>query len=143
MFDLEEYQRWVKEAKNTLESAKSDVENKFFNWACFKCQQSAEFSIKGFLYGKGLTPFGHSLTKLIKMVENLGIDISSIVGFCKKLDHFYIPARYPNSYPSGAPFEYYDAQIAIEAVEYAQSVLNFVESLKNEQISKDNEERAE
>jgi len=69
MFDNEEYDRWLKEAENTLRSAQIDKENGFFNWCCFKCQQAAEFAVKGLLYGFGLTPFGHSITKLIKNLE--------------------------------------------------------------------------
>jgi len=78
MFDNEEYDRWLKEAENTLRSAESDKNNGFYNWCCFKCQQSAEFALKGLLYGLGLTPFGHSLTKLIKNLEEQNISISDI-----------------------------------------------------------------
>jgi HEPN domain-containing protein len=126
MFDNEEYDRWLKEAENTLRSAQIDKENSFFNWCCFKCQQAAEFAVKGLLYGFGLTPFGHSITKLIKNLEVQKLNISEISTASKKLDLHYIPSRYPNAHPSGSPFEYHDENIAIEALNLAKSIIQFV-----------------
>lgn len=42
------------------------------------------------------------------------------------LDTFYIPTRYPNSHPEGAPFEHYGPLQSEEAVQYARAVLEFV-----------------
>lgn len=126
MFDNEEYDRWLKEAENTLRSAGSDKDNGFYNWCCFKCQQAAEFALKGLLYGLGLTPFGHSLTKLIKNLEDQNISISEISTTSRKLDLHYIPSRYPNAHPSGSPFEYHDENIAEEALKYAKKIIQFV-----------------
>jgi HEPN domain-containing protein len=130
MFDHEEYNRWMKEAENTLKSAIVDKENGFFNWCCFKCHQASEFALKALLYGLGLTPFGHSLTKLTKELENQKVNVSSILTSCKKLDLHYIPSRYPNAHASGSPYEYHDNEIAEEALLSAQKVMNFVKEKK-------------
>jgi HEPN domain-containing protein len=130
MFDDDEYNRWMKEADNTYKSALIDKENRFYNWCCFKCQQAAEFALKGFLYGLGLTPFGHSLTKLIKDLKDMKYDITEILTSCKKLDLHYIPSRYPNAHSSGSPYEYHDEKIAKEALENAQIIINFIKGLK-------------
>jgi len=130
MFDNEEYNRWLKEAENTFNSAKIDKENGFFNWCCFKCQQAAEFAIKGLLYGLGLTPFGHSLTKLIKNLEDQKLNVSEISTASKKLDLHYIPSRYPNAHASGSPFEYHDDKIALEALNLAERIIQFVKDHK-------------
>lgn len=126
MFDNEEYDRWLKEAENTYKSAEIDKQNGFYNWCCFKCQQAAEFAVKGLLYGFGLTPFGHSLTKLIKSFDHLNINTSGISTASKKLDLHYIPSRYPNAHPSGSPFEYHDKNIAQEALNLADKIIKFV-----------------
>jgi HEPN domain-containing protein len=42
------------------------------------------------------------------------------------LDTFYIPARYPNSHPEGAPFEHYGTLQSEEAIEHAGQILDFV-----------------
>jgi len=132
MFDEKEYKRWMKEAHNTFKSAKVDKENKFYNWCCFKCQQAAEFAIKALLYGFGSTPFGHSLTKLLKELKNHNIDITSISSDCKSLDLHYIPSRYPNAHSNGAPFEYHDEKIAESALSNAEKIIEFIKQKKNE-----------
>ncbi|NVM53286.1 MAG: HEPN domain-containing protein [Candidatus Helarchaeota archaeon] len=138
MFDDDEYVRWMREAENTLKSAITDKENEFYNWCCFKCQQAAEFGLKAFLYGIGSTPFGHSLIKLADTLESQDIDVSSILTICRRLDLFYIPSRYPNAHSTGSPYEYYDDDIAQEALENAQKILNFVKGLKNDRLPKEN-----
>jgi len=44
------------------------------------------------------------------------------------LDNGYIPTRYPNSHPAGAPFEHYGPLQSRQAVEYAGQILEFVRS---------------
>jgi len=42
------------------------------------------------------------------------------------LDTFYIPSRYPNSHPEGAPFEHYGPLQSEEALRFAGAVIEFV-----------------
>ena len=42
------------------------------------------------------------------------------------LDNAYIPARYPNSHPEGAPFEHYGPLHSEGAIRYAREILDFV-----------------
>jgi HEPN domain-containing protein len=44
------------------------------------------------------------------------------------LDSFYIPTRYPNGHPEGAPFEHYGQLQSDEASRYAREILEFVRS---------------
>ncbi len=44
----------------------------------------------------------------------------------KVLDNFYIPTRYPNGHPEGAPFDHYGPLQSGEAIEYASQILEFV-----------------
>jgi HEPN domain-containing protein len=44
------------------------------------------------------------------------------------LDNFYIPTRYPNSHPEGAPFEHYGPLQSGEAIQYASEIIDFVRS---------------
>ncbi len=41
----------------------------------------------------------------------------------KRLDLYYISARYPDAFPSGAPFEYFTRDQAEEAVQYAEALV--------------------
>jgi HEPN domain-containing protein len=44
------------------------------------------------------------------------------------LDNFYIPTRYPDSYPEGSPFEHYGPLQSQEAIRHARAILEFVDS---------------
>lgn len=65
VFDKKEYERWLKQAKHTLDSAEEDLNNQRFDWSCFKAQQAAEYAVKGLLYGLGSIPIGHSILRLL------------------------------------------------------------------------------
>lgn len=103
MFDQTEYERWIKSAEYTLESASEDLKHKRYNWSCFKAQQAAEYAVKGLLYGLGSIPTGHSITRLIERLKRRKIDVGTIASHARLLDRHYIPARYPNVHPEGAP----------------------------------------
>lgn len=44
----------------------------------------------------------------------------------RALDNFYVPTRYPNGHPSGAPFEHYGSVQSRQAIDYAREILEFV-----------------
>jgi HEPN domain-containing protein len=44
------------------------------------------------------------------------------------LDAFYIPTRYANGHPEGAPFEHYGTLQSEEAIRYAREIVEFVDS---------------
>ncbi|MDK2796112.1 MAG: hypothetical protein PWQ22_1009 [Archaeoglobaceae archaeon] len=133
MFKEKEYERWLKEAKRTLGSAYSDLENEYYEWASFKAQQSAELAVKAILRGLGVSPIGHSVTKLLRELSNSGIEVpKDIISFAMELDRHYIAPRYPDAYPEGSPFEYYSEEIAKELLSLSEKIINFVEKLKHE-----------
>ncbi len=47
----------------------------------------------------------------------------------QELDIHYIPARYPDAFPEGSPYEYYTLRRAQEALEATEKVLQWVEEL--------------
>jgi HEPN domain-containing protein len=49
-----------------------------------------------------------------------------LINKARVLDNFYIPARYPNSHPEGAPFEHYGPLQSGEAIDYASEIIEFV-----------------
>jgi len=48
-----------------------------------------------------------------------------LVEKAKELDRHYIPTRYPNLHPEGAPMDYYTRADAERAVRYAGEILEF------------------
>jgi HEPN domain-containing protein len=53
--------------------------------------------------------------------------IPELVDKAKELDHHYITSRYPNSHPTGAPFEYYTKSQAERSIQYADEIIRFCE----------------
>lgn len=48
-----------------------------------------------------------------------------LVEKARVLDSFYVPARYPNGHPEGAPFENFGPLQSQEAINYAGEILEF------------------
>lgn len=136
MFDEEEFRRWIKQAEQTLKSAERDKNAKDYSWACFKAHQSAEFAIKGLLYGFGIMAYGHSLKKLLETLSQRIEVPEAIVRKAKILDRHYIPTRYPDAHVEGSPFEYYDEEDAEDALKSAEKILEFVKSVAYDSLRK-------
>jgi len=51
-----------------------------------------------------------------------------LIDKAKVLDGLYIPTRYANGHPEGAPFEHYGKIQSRDAIEYAREILEFVRS---------------
>ena len=123
MLDKEEYERWMISAKQTLESARADLNSGFYNWACFKSQQAAELAVKAYLYGIGQPKAGHSIAYLLSIIKAP----QDIIDKAKYLDKLYIPTRYPDAWFSGSPSFYYTRKEAEDAIKYAEDIIKFIE----------------
>ena len=63
-----------------------------------------------------------------KLLEELppAIEVSSdMLDKARILDSFYIPTRYANGHPEGAPFEHYGKIQSKEAIDYAGEIVEF------------------
>ena len=49
-----------------------------------------------------------------------------LIGKARILDNFYVPTRYPNGHPQGAPFEHYGEMQSEVAIRHAGEILEFV-----------------
>ena len=124
MLDNDEYQRWIRAAESTYQSARSDKDSQFYSWSCFKCQQAAEYAVKAYLRGRGDLAFGHSVSGLSKSAH-LG---KTAIDLAKVLDKYYIPTRYTDSWAEGTPEDYYTLRDAEEACEVAKELIEKVKS---------------
>ena len=86
----------LRQAERDLESARSQHENGFFEWACFISQQAAEKAVKAVYQRLGAEVWGHSTTDLfLGLRERLAVP-DGLLDSARRLDRHYIPARYPN-----------------------------------------------
>jgi HEPN domain-containing protein len=114
---------WFRQAERKLDSARWDIQGQFYEDACFSAQQSAELAIKALLESQGRIEIGHSVYQLLQRV---GGALEEVLDAARILDRYYIPTRYPNGFPAGAPMDYYDQSTAEEAVKLAERILEFV-----------------
>jgi len=122
---MNRYKDWFDQAKVDFEKAKSDLNNKFYEWACFTSQQCGEKAVKSLIMKLGFTPWGHSITALLKLISEKVEIPKEIIESAQLLDSYYIPTRYPNGFVSGKPADYYNEKMAKEAINAAGKILEF------------------
>lgn len=92
-------------------------------------QQASEKALKALFQKLGAEVYGHSVAGLIqKLPKTIKVE-RNLLRFAKELDKMYIPTRYPNAHPEGAPYEYYTKQEAKRMVKYARRIIKFCEGL--------------
>ncbi|UCF90181.1 MAG: HEPN domain-containing protein [Desulfobacterales bacterium] len=117
-------QDWIRQAERDLEQAQASKVEGRHEWACFAAQQSAEKAVKGLHLSRGQEAWGHVVARLL---QELPMAVAQhLIDKAKVLDNFYIPTRYANGHPEGAPFEHYGPLQSEEATQYASEILEFV-----------------
>ncbi|HSF60675.1 MAG TPA: HEPN domain-containing protein [Gaiellaceae bacterium] len=115
---------WLAQAERDLEQARDSRAAGRHEWACFAAHQGAEKAVKALHLHLGQDAWGHVVARL---VGELPLSVQpDLVERARVLDTFYIPARYPNSHPEGAPFEHYGPLQSEEAIEHAGQIVDFV-----------------
>lgn len=117
---------WVRQAERDLELADEARRLGRHEWACFAAQQGSEKAVKGLHLHVGQEAWGHVVARLLRELPKGAPD--DLVDKAKVLDNAYIPARYPNSHPEGAPFEHFGPLQSEDAIAYAREIVGFVRS---------------
>ena len=121
------HEDWLKQAKRDLQHARNSLKDGDYEWSCFAAQQSTEKAVKALYQKIGAEAWGHSVTALLSNLPSHVCAKKHLIDKAKELDKHYIPPRYPNSHPSGAPFEYYTKREAEEAIKHAEAITSFCE----------------
>ena len=117
---------WFSQAQRDMEQAEDSRKNERHEWACFAAQQAAEKAIKALHLQIGQEASGHVVARLLSELPGKMRVPQELVEKGHILDNFYIPARYPNSHPEGAPYEHYGPLQSEEAIKYAREIIEFV-----------------
>ncbi len=115
---------WFAQAQRDLEHAEFSRQRGDHEWACFAAQQAAGKAVKALHLRLGQEAWGHVVARLLQELP-LAVD-QDIVERGRVLDNFYVPTRYANGHPEGAPFEHYGPLQSREALEHARAILEFV-----------------
>lgn len=119
---------WWRQGLRDLEHAEESRESSRHEWACFAAHQAAEKAVKALHLSHGQEAWGHVVATLLAHLPS-SLDVpESLVEEGRALDNFYVPTRYPNGHPEGAPFEHYGPLQSQHALDYAHSIIEFVRS---------------
>jgi HEPN domain-containing protein len=119
--NLQEYEKWLRIAKENLLAAKIALSNKLFSPAMDECQQCAEKALKGYLAFKR-----HEMVETPDLIKLIGLCIkfdSSFEEVCAAADllnPFVIKFRDSTKLCIASFAE------AESSIKYAQQILNFV-----------------
>jgi len=116
---------WFRQAKKDLQHAKRSVDAGDFEWACFAAQQAAEKAVKSLYQSIHVDAIGHSVSRMLQDLPESLRPSEEIIERAKELDKHYIPSRYPNFHPEGAPMDYYTEPEARRAVDGAEMIIGF------------------
>lgn len=121
----ERSQDWLEQAERDLENARWQKEGGYHEWACFVSQQAAEKAVKGVYQKLGAEAWGHSVGSLLEGLAG-EIDVEDdLIAEGRRLDRYYVPARYPNGWAEGSPKDYYTEDDADEAIAGAEEIVRF------------------
>jgi len=98
---------WFRQAEKDFQHAKRAVDGGDFEWACFAAQQAAEKAVKALYQSIHVDAVGHSVSRMLQELPDPLRASEEHVEWAKELDKHYIPSRYPNFHPEGAPMDYY------------------------------------
>ncbi len=121
---MRETKKWFTQAEEDLKAAKDSLKSGHYNWACFQAQQSAEKTLKFFLYSHGYTSIiTHSIKELVRECKKIEKGFSEVESYARHLDMFYIPTRYPDGLAGElAPAEFYEMEDAEQCISYAELI---------------------
>lgn len=106
-------------SEKDLDHARFALEKGFYEWAAFSAQQSAP---RGWAWG-------HSVLGLLEELAKWHPVSESLLDAASELDKAYIPTRYPDALPEGAPFERYRRPEAERLLRYAEEIYAFCQGL--------------
>jgi HEPN domain-containing protein len=119
------YRDWFRQAEADLRHARNAMASESYEWSCFAAQQSAEKAVKAVFEKHGNQAWGHAVSLLLgELSRSAGIP-PELIEKAKILDKYYIPARYPNGFESGAPVDFFTRTEAGQAIDDAAEIIEF------------------
>lgn len=124
---MQRHQDWLRQAAAELRAAQDLAAGGHWSWCCFTAQQVAEKALKGVYEHLRVPHFGHNLNQLCEAIESTTPVPAAVRACCARLNRYYIPTRYPDAFPSGAPADQFFDADAQQAVRDAEEVLRFAQ----------------
>jgi HEPN domain-containing protein len=119
---------WFRQAVRDLGHARDSLERGTFEWAAFAAQQAAEKAVKALYQHLAAEARGHSVTHLLSALPPSAAASEALLDLGRELDRHYITPRYPNTYPEGAPMDFYTRADAGRAIAAAERIIEHCKS---------------
>jgi HEPN domain-containing protein len=120
---------WMKQAVRDLKAAEEMAKSESFEWSCFAAQQAAEKAMKAVFQKLNAVAWGHSVLELTKVISRKTAVSEDLLDCARTLDKYYVPTRYPNSFESGSPYEYFTRKDAEDALVCGRRIIEFCKGI--------------
>jgi len=122
---------WLSQANQDLAMAAMSAEHGHHEWACFAAHQAVEKALKGLHLSLGQQAWGHGLGRLFRdlpdeLQEQMEAALPELVERLRILDALYIPTRYPDSLPDGAPSDHFGHLQSRDALNHARALVDAI-----------------
>lgn len=122
---------WLHQARADLELAEVSAGSGHHEWACFACHQAVEKALKALHLHHGQQAWGHGLGRCFRDLpvtvgQALSEGVSDLEDRLRVLDALYIPTRYPDSLPDGAPSDHFGRLQSDDALRHARSIVDAI-----------------
>ena len=114
---------WLEQAERNLRLGETAARDDLHEWACFASHQAGEMALKAVYAALIGDTRGHSLTALIRGLALPVQPGADLVERVRILDAYYIPTRYVDSHPEGAPHEHYGSLQSRHALDIAHALV--------------------
>ncbi|MEB3305699.1 MAG: HEPN domain-containing protein [Cyanobacteriota bacterium] len=122
---------WLHQARADLDLAEVSAASGHHEWACFACHQAVEKALKALHLHHGQQAWGHGLGRCFRDLPSsvrlaLSQGVSDLEDRLRVLDALYIPTRYPDSLPDGAPSDHFGRLQSDDALRHARSIVDAI-----------------
>ena len=92
-------------------------------------QQAAKKALKAVLQKLNAAAWGRSVFDLLRILSRRFEVKNELLDCARTLDKYYVLTRYPNSFESGSPYEYFTKEDAENAIFCSRRIIRFCESI--------------
>ncbi|MFM7169360.1 MAG: HEPN domain-containing protein [Cyanobium sp.] len=122
---------WLQQAQADLNLAGVSAGAGHHEWACFACHQAVEKALKALHLHHNQQAWGHGLGRCFRDLpasvrQTLAAAVSDLEDRLRVLDALYIPTRYPDSLPDGAPSDHFGRLQSDDALRHAHSIVDAI-----------------
>ncbi len=122
---------WLHQAHADLDQALVSAKAGHHEWACFACHQAVEKALKALHLSLGQQVWGHGLGRSFRDLPpsasaQLGKAVTDLEDRLRILDALYIPTRYPDSLPDGAPTDHFGRLQSDDALRHARALVDAI-----------------